>query len=140
MSDFMDTHQIVHHGDITDHFVNGDHVSTGFKGVFHSREYFTDQGQHETAIKNVFGGKDVCRDGKLHERTVPDGRGGDDIYDGMMQMKGSLHPNVHGGHDLVAHGNVVESSIPGGHGVSTVLNFHDPLMNLSEYTVAKLTF
>jgi len=140
MSHFMDTHQVVHHGDVTDHFVNGDHVSTGFKGIFNSREYFTDQGHHETAIKNPFGGNDVYRDGKLYERSIPDGHGGDHIYDGMMQLKGALHPNVHGGHDLHVNGNVVESAIPSGHGFSTVLNFHDPLMNLSEYTMAKLTF
>ena len=40
MSEFMDTQQIVHHGDLTDHFENGEHVSAGFKGAFHSHEYF----------------------------------------------------------------------------------------------------
>ena len=52
-----------------------------------------------------------------HERTVPDSHGGADIYDGMMQLKGSLTSNSHGGHDLSQHGNAVASSFPDGHGV-----------------------
>jgi hypothetical protein len=140
MSDFADSHQIVHQGDVSHHFVNGEHVSTGFKGVFQSHQYITDNGNHESTMNNVFGGKDVYRDGQLHERLIPDGHGGHDVYDGTMQLKGALKPNVHGGHDLVRQGNVVESSFPQAHGVSTVLHYDDPLLNLSEYTVTKLVF
>jgi len=138
MSDpFFDVHQIHHFGDMSEHSINGDDVSTGVTG--HGSEEFTrSDGVHEWAVKNAEGGEDVYHGSTLYEKTVPGVHGSHDVYDPQMQLKGTIVPNVHHGHDVLNAGNVVESVLPIGHDTSTVMHYADPLAHFSEYTWTKL--
>jgi hypothetical protein len=138
MTDFFsDLHHINHFGDMSEHTVNGDMVSTGVKNAF-SQDYSRADGIHEWAVPNGAGGTDVYHGTTLYEKIVPHGHGEHDVYDSDMQLKGTVSSNVHGGHDVVHDGTLVESSMPAGYGFFSVLNYSDPLSHLSEYSMSKL--
>ena len=134
---FADQNHMFHDGDISQHTINGELISTGVTNAF-SQDYFLSDGAHEHAVPNAEGGMDVYKDGALHERIIPDGHGSHHVYDSQMQLKATINPNMLHGHDVLHDATLLESSIPGIHGASTVLNYSDPLAHLSEYSMTKL--
>lgn len=138
MSDHTaDFHQVHDIGDMSEHLMDGDLVSTGVHNAF-SQDYHRADGIREWAVKNVEGGEDVYHGTTLYEKTIPTGHGTHDVYDAQMHYKATIEPNVHHGHDVLHGGDLIESSIPLGHGASTVMNYDDPIAHLSEYSMMKL--
>jgi hypothetical protein len=134
---FFDFHQISQIGDMSEHTINGDMVSTGIKNGF-SQDYFSADGTHEWAVPDGAGATDVHHGTSLYEKVVPHGHGVNDVYDSDMHLKATVAPNVHGGHDVTQNGTLIESSMPLGHGSFSILNYSDPLSHLSEYGMSKL--
>lgn len=134
---FTDLHEVHHVGDMSEHTINGEDISTGIKTSF-SESYSTADGGHEWAVKNAQGGDDVYHGTSLFERTIPTGHDTHDVYDAQMHLKGSVVPNVHHGHDVLYGGNLIDSSMPLGHGASTVMHYSDPVAHYSEHVWTKL--
>jgi hypothetical protein len=77
MSDITHLHQHVTNGDIGEHLIDGQHVSTVIKNVFGGHDFY-DNGHFEAQTKaNVFHGHDVYRDGKLELQGMPNVHGGE---------------------------------------------------------------
>ena len=134
---YSDLHHINHVGDMSEHTVNGDMVSTGVKNSF-SLSYSTADGTHEWAVPNGAGGTDVYHGTSIYERIVPNSHGSYHVYDSDMRLKATVSSNPHGGHDVLHDGTLLESSMPAGYGTFGVLHYGDPLSHLSEYSMSKL--
>jgi hypothetical protein len=137
MNDASHLHQHVTHGGVTEHFVDGEHVSTIAKNVFGGHDVYHNGHLDTRTMPNVFHGHDVYHDGKLAHQTMPNVHGGKDSYhDGRIES--SSIPNVHHGHDYYQGSHLVNSTIPSGHGFTTVMHHSDPLMHLQDYLMDPL--
>jgi hypothetical protein len=136
MSDFH-THTTA--GDMHNHFVNGEHVSTSFKNVFGGHDVY-DPHMHMKfqTRENIFGEHDVYKGGQLVGHELKHPGGGTDFYDKNMHYEGGVRPNAHHSHDVVgSDGHLMASGIHGIHG-TTVLKYPDPLAHVQHYEMPKL--
>lgn len=136
-------HQYMHAGDSTLHTVDGELVSQSFQNVFGGHDYYALDGSSlGSTHANIFGGHDhFGPDGQLTRTEIPNIFGGLDAYEGGLtegHRSSWSVPNVFGGHDTYSGSELLRTSVPGVDGFVTVLDHHDPLMHIHDYTVPKL--
>jgi len=119
-------------GDFTEHFVDGEHLSTITKNTLGGNDFHAHGHLEARTMPNPAGGYDVHHNGHIEARTTPNPAGGYDVHrNGHLEAR--VMPNPAGGLDVHNNGHLVASTIPMGHGFTTVIHHNDPLMHVQDY-------
>jgi hypothetical protein len=140
MSENNTFEQVIEHGDITHHLVDGDEVSMAVKNVFGGDDYYNSDHQLVMHTEhNVFGGENYHdASGKLIAQEIPHHDGSHDLYSPNMHHIGHSQ-DTPVGHELTdGSGNMVSMDLDLGHGFHDVMHHSDPLLHAGDYVIPDL--
>lgn len=141
MTDHSSVEQFVHQGDVTHHFVDGEHVSVAVKNVFGGQDYY-DNSNHllvRSLADAEHGHELVDGAGKLVGHTHPNEDHGEDFIAADGKLLAHTSANVHGGQDVRdGYGTLHASTMPVGHDFVQVMHHSDPLLHCEGFYLPKL--